>query len=92
MRSLTQLAGIVAIAAGAGLYAYSQHLDPPLPRAMGGMAAAEMTSTSPHNHEMAATACGWGVGFITLGSLMLIVPWVNVCVQNYRSPTAAAAN
>jgi len=88
VRSLTQLAAIVSITAGAGLYAYSQHLDPP----PGAAAVATLTSTNSRDHENAALACGWGVAFITLGSLALVVPWVNIGVKNYRAVTATAAN
>lgn len=91
MRSLTQLAAIVSITAGAGLYAYSQHLDPP-PGAAGAAAVATLTSTNSRDHENAALACGWGVAFITLGSLALVVPWVNIGLKNYRAVTATAAN
>jgi hypothetical protein len=77
MIRLGQLAAIVAIAAGAGLFAFGRHLDPPLSAANPGAAM----SASPRNHEAASLACGWGVAFMTLGGLCLAVPWINDCVK-----------
>lgn len=89
MNKIGQLASIIAIALGAGLFAYSRHLDPPMNAAS---PASVMSSISSHNHEEAAFACGWGTAFMTLGTLGLAVPWINICVRkqstNVRPGTA----
>jgi hypothetical protein len=78
MNTLGQLAATITVALGAGLFAYSRHLDPPLNVAS---PAFTMASMSAHTHEVAALACGWGIGFITLGVLGLAVPWINAYVK-----------
>jgi hypothetical protein len=82
MDRLSQLAAVIAIASGAGLYSFSRHLDPPI------------SLSSPNNirmsidqsdHWMAAVAGGWGTAFITLGVLALTVPWTNAWVRKQCS-------
>jgi hypothetical protein len=82
MVGLRQLAAIFAIAAGAGLFAFGRHLDPPLSAANPGA----MMSANSHNHESASFACGWGIAFMTLGGLLLVVPWINDCVTKQTTP------
>jgi hypothetical protein len=78
MIRLGQMAAIIAIAAGAGLFAFSRHLDPPVNLTN---PASVMSASRGDHHEVAAMACGWGVAFMTLGGLGLAVPWVNACVK-----------
>lgn len=77
MRGLSQFAAIIAIAVGAGLFQFGRSLDPVLGSAS---IQAVMHSTGTHDHETASYAIGWGVGFMTLGSLILIVPWIETYV------------
>jgi hypothetical protein len=79
MRALSQLAAIVAIAVGAGLFQFGRHLDPPLSAAT----SASMRSIGQHEHEAAALASGWGAAFMTLGGLMLVVPWIDMYAKRH---------
>jgi hypothetical protein len=81
-----QIIAIIAIAVGAGLYAFSRHLDPPLNASTPG----SFVSANSSNHEVAAAACGWGIAFITLGVLLLAVPWINqfVALQSVKQPSS----
>ena len=74
MNSLAQLASVFAIAGGAGLFAYSRHVDPPLSAAT---AVASMSPVGQHTRETAAYMDAWGTGLMTLGSLGLVIPWIN---------------
>jgi hypothetical protein len=80
MRGISQFAAIIAIAVGAGLFQFGRSLDPAL-SATGPEAA--MRSAGPRDHEMAAFAIGWGVGFMTLGGLILVVPWIEKFVNKH---------
>lgn len=88
MRTLFQLAAIVAIAIGVGLYAFGRHLEPSLNAAN---PAAAMYSINPNTHETAALACGWGAGFITLGALGVVVPWIDVYVRKHYGHAGTGA-
>ena len=79
MRALSQLAAILAIAAGAGLFQYGRHLDPP----MSAVTPASMRSIGQHDHQAAALASGWGTAFMALGGLMLVVPWIDMYAKRH---------
>lgn len=83
-----QIIAIIAISIGAGLYAFSRHLDPPLSAANPGA----IMSSHSGNHEVASAACGWGIAFISLGVLLLAVPWINqfVAMQSVKQPGSAS--
>jgi len=87
MDRLSQLAAVIAIAFGAGLYTFSHHLDPPI------------NLTTPDNvrftvsdgdHRMAAIAGGVGTGFIVFGVLGLAVPWINTWIRAQPAAVVAA--
>jgi hypothetical protein len=79
VNSLTQLASVFAIAGGAGLCSYGRHIDPPL---NANAPAALVSSVSQNTREVAAAVGGWGTGFITLGSLGLVIPWINSYIRH----------
>ena len=74
VNSLAQLASVFAIAGGAGLLAYSRHIDPPISVAI---TAAQVAPVSQNTRERAAAAEAWGTGFITFGTLGLVVPGIS---------------
>jgi len=84
VNNLSQLAAAFAIAGGAGLLAYSRHIDPPLISAAN--SEVMMNSVSRHDREVAAMAGGWGTAFITLGSLTLAVTWINSVLKQQTAP------
>jgi hypothetical protein len=89
MRDLIQIFATVMIALGAGLYAFGRHLDPPINAAT---PAAVVHPVSDSNLFMASMACGWGVGFMTLGVLSLAIPWMNIAVAKYGQRTNPGSN
>ena len=88
MRGISQLAAIIAIAVGAGLFQFGRSLDPPLSAAT---VQTTMRSTGQHDHETAALASGWGTGFMTLGGLILVVPWIETFVNKHRANASSGA-
>jgi hypothetical protein len=80
MRALSQLAAILAIAVGAGLVQFARTLDPPLRVAN---PATMMRSFNESDRRMAATSSGFGAAFLTLGGLMLIVPWIDAYMKRH---------
>jgi len=81
LRYLIQAACVLAIALGAGLFAFGSYLDPQLDMSNPAQVVRNLTHEDREMHVIASTACGVGVGFMTLGGLGLVVPWVNVLVQ-----------
>jgi hypothetical protein len=74
MNSLLHFGAIVATAIGAGLVAFSGHLDPAR------TAANPASFAQPfdlNDHHAASAATGFGTALITFGVLLLIIPWVN---------------
>jgi hypothetical protein len=82
MNSLLQLGATIAIAIGAGLVTFSRHLDPLSSVLNPGTL---MHSVDPNDHRMASVASGFGAAFITLGALLLILPWINLYFSRHSS-------
>jgi len=87
MRVLFQLAGIVSVALGVGmivagcnyssdLHANGKDLTKLVPQTANEIRDVRYTST---------VLLGFGSGFLTVGLLGLIVPWINSCVYRRRS-------
>jgi hypothetical protein len=85
MRDFIQAGSVVAFALGAGLFALGSYLQPPL----------NITNVNPADiarifdhvsdyHVGASVTRGIGVGFMTLGGLGLIVPWINAFLARER--------
>jgi hypothetical protein len=74
MNRFLQGGATIAIAIGAGLVAFSKHLDPVSSALNPGTL---MHSADANDHRMASVASGFGTAFITLGALLLILPWIN---------------
>jgi hypothetical protein len=78
MRGFVQVICVLAIAVGSGLAAFGSKLEPQLnvtdPAAM----AQFLNSYERENeHFTASVTSGIGMGFLILGTLGLVVPWVN---------------
>jgi len=74
-----QIAFVVAIALGAGLFAFGGYLEPSLDA----ISPVEMMRTvhdrvKSEEHYIASAARGLGIGLMTLGGLGLVVPWINM--------------
>ena len=89
VNSLTQLASVFAIAGGAGLFSYSRHIDPPFNATT--PAALVSSPVSQNTRDVAAAVGGWGTGFITLGSLGLVIPWINSYIRYQALPSQPRA-
>jgi hypothetical protein len=74
-----QIAFVVAVALGAGLFAFGGYLEPSLdatnPAEMMRMVHDRVKS---EEHYIASAARGFGIGLMTLGGLGLVVPWINM--------------
>jgi hypothetical protein len=79
MRYILQAVCVVAIAIGGGLFAYGSYLIP-RPDPANPMDAIHSFNVDKHTREVASAARGVGIGFMMLGGLGLIVPWVNIAM------------
>jgi hypothetical protein len=77
-REFIQLVSVIAIAFGAGLVAFARHLDPPLDMANPAAIARSMDHNNKADRQVASMASGVGVAGITLGTLGLVIPWINL--------------
>ncbi|HEV8062202.1 MAG TPA: hypothetical protein VGP68_20150 [Gemmataceae bacterium] len=90
MRNFIQGVCVFAFALGAGLFAFGTYLQPELN--FTNVNPVEFTRFFDHMNEYrigASIARGFGIGFMTLGGLGLIVPWVNVLLTRERSRVVA---
>jgi hypothetical protein len=87
MRELLQIACVVALGLGAGLYATGGYLRPTFHADPTGFARS-MSRNHDEERVIAAGLSGTGVGFMVLGALGLVVPWVNAALRQGSSPTA----
>jgi hypothetical protein len=88
-KEFVQVVCILAIAVGAGLFAFGRHLDPPLD--VQNPAALAMLQRGENPHVVASMACGLGVALMTGGILGVVLPWVNMwmtkcCVARLDAP------
>ena len=91
MRDFIQAGSVVAFALGAGLFALGNYLQPQL--TITNVNPADFARMFDHisdYHVGASVARGLGVGFMTLGGLGLIVPWINVFLARERLRKEAA--
>ncbi len=78
MRGFIQAVCVLAIAIGSGLLAFGSKLEPPLNVADPAAMAQFLNSYQRGDtHLTAAITSGVGTGFLILGPLGLIVPWLN---------------
>ena len=87
MKSLIQLGCVVAVALGAGLFAFGSYFEPRVELADPAVVASFIQNQDRGVHITASMARGFGIGLITLGGLGLVVPWVNAFVARQRLPT-----
>jgi hypothetical protein len=87
MTRFVQIAAVIAISFGAGSYAFSRHLDLPLNLAS---LVSAINAGSP-DAQVAAIACGCGIGFSTLGLLGLAVPWLNIYMRSAGAVVSATS-
>ncbi|HUG93287.1 MAG TPA: hypothetical protein VML55_20770 [Planctomycetaceae bacterium] len=87
----SQIISVVAIAIGAGLFAYGSYLEPRLDLANPAETARHLAEYSSRAaHEIASVTRGVGIGFMTLGGLALLVPWINALVVRIGGHSSAA--
>ncbi len=95
IRKIGQAVCIFAIALGAGLFSFGGYLDPRVDVKDPSTIARQIDPYRASEEHFTASICrGVGVGFLTLGSLGLIVPWINVFVLRSRAqePSPATSN
>ena len=75
---------VMIIAAGAGLFAFARHLDPPF-NSNDPVAVQHAMNFDAESHGVAAVATGLGVCLMTFGTLMIVLPWINSWIAPRRS-------
>lgn len=85
----SQIISMLAIALGVAFLVAGSSLSPSFPNEMAAMAQNFGRNVSP---EVPAFLKGIGAGFLTLGLLGLVVPWVNVLIAHFRQPPATPTN
>jgi len=91
-----QIAFVVAIALGAGLYTFGGYLEPSLDATNPAEMIRMVQATNPaemmrmvqdrgrsEEHYIASAARGFGIGLMTLGGLGLVVPWINMLLGRF---------
>ncbi|MEX1228860.1 MAG: hypothetical protein WEB58_01395 [Planctomycetaceae bacterium] len=77
MRGFIQLVSVLVIAAGSGLLAFSSKLEPRFNLSDPTTLIHSMSDEDRYQHYTASITGGVGIGFMVLGSLGLVIPWVN---------------
>ena len=91
MRMILQIGCILAIALGVGLIvAGAVHTTADQPKDVGQAVRSLQRSNSQveEDRRMVTGFFGFGSGFLTLGTLGLVIPWVNVLVHGRRTGVA----
>jgi hypothetical protein len=86
MKGLIQLGCVIAIALGAGLFAFGSYFEPRIELNDPAAVASFIQHQGKDEHIAASLARGFGIGFITLGGLGLVVPWVNALLVRQQPP------
>jgi len=89
-RELIQAIAVLAIALGAGMFAFGRHLDPPLV-ATNPVAMQRAMNPGADFHLAASFATGFGVCLMTFGALSIVIPWVNDALVGHRKRTGERA-
>src|ERR1700676_3033748 len=87
MRGFLQVVCVMAIALGAGLFAFGNYYEPRLDLNDPAKIANYMNDygrAGSGDRIAASLARGFGIGFMTLGVLGLAVPWVNLLLLRKR--------
>lgn len=86
MRRFAQAICILAIAIGSGSLSFGNYLEPHIDVKNPVDVARQWDPYRSSEQHFTASICrGVGVGFLTLGSLGLIVPWINIMVSKPRA-------
>ncbi len=88
MRGNAQVICVIAIGLGAGLFSVGHYLEPP----MAPMSPNDLVNYWNGNddvHIAASILRGFGVCFLTSGTLGIVIPWINVLVFRSNSPANA---
>jgi hypothetical protein len=83
-RAFIQGICVLAIALGAGLFGFGSYARPDATN----MVIMQQFNRVEDTHLMSAATTGAGIGFMTLGSLGLAVPWINFLVSRSRAAGA----
>ncbi len=78
MRGFIQMVCVLAIAVGAGLLGFSNKLQPPFNPADPATLTRGATSYEDRDQVFTASVTGGvGIGFMLLGTMGLVIPWIN---------------
>lgn len=78
MRAFVQVMGVLAIAIGAGMFSFGSYLSPRDNLLDPNTLIQRHSSHYQDEHLLiSAISCGWGIGLMILGTLMLVIPWIN---------------
>jgi len=90
MRGFLQAICVVAIALGAGLFAYGHYVQPRFDPSNLAEFSRYFDPRWESAHNASSTMRGFGIGFMTLGVLGLAVPWVNGLVFRHSKSEVQA--
>lgn len=90
MRRFAQVVCILAIAIGAGLFSFGRYLEPQIDLKNPAEMVRLMQDYRASDQHFTASVCsGVGIGFLTLGSFGLIVPWINLLLKTRTQQTSS---
>ncbi len=85
MRRFGQAICILLIAIGSGLFSFGSFLEPRADFTNVAEVARQIDPYRSREEHFTASICrGVGIGCLTLGSLGLVVPWINLLVSKVR--------
>lgn len=91
MHSTAQMICVIAIGLGAGLFSVGHYLEPPM-AAMRPEDLAQFWRGNDDVHIAASILRGFGVCFLTMGGLGIVVPWINAIVSRLATPAKTTSN
>ncbi len=89
MRRFAQVVCILAVAIGAGLFSFGRYLEPQVDLTNPADVVRLMQDYRASDQHFTASVCsGVGIGFLTLGSFGLAVPWINMMLKARAQPSS----
>ena len=87
MRRFAQAVCVLAIAIGSGLFSFGRYLEPQIDLKNPVEVAHLLSDYRAADQHFTASVCsGVGIGFLTLGTLGLVVPWINALMRKASGP------